>query len=35
MERNAAGITELTNDEKERMFSMSINKYNANNNMGR
>lgn len=32
MERNAAGITELTNDEKERMFSMSINKYNANNN---
>lgn len=32
MVHKAAGIPELTNDEKERMFFMSINKYNANYN---
>ncbi len=32
MEHNAAGIPELTKSEKERMFSMSINKYNSNIN---
>ena len=33
MEHNAANIPELTNYEKERMFSMSEIKYNTNNNM--
>ena len=33
MEHNAANIPELTNYEKERMFSMSERKYNTNNNM--